>query len=56
MVATTIHITEAQAEWLNDNLFNTSRLCRRIFSKIMNGDIPVEMFTKTETKPPANDI
>jgi hypothetical protein len=51
MVAKTIHITEAQAEWLNDNSFNVSRLARRLFSKIMNGEIPVEMFTRIKTKP-----
>ena len=52
MVATTIHITEAQAQWLEANSFNVSRLCRRIFGKIMNGEVPVEMFTKIDTKPP----
>ena len=46
MVAKTIHITDAQAEWLEANSFNVSRLCRRIFKKIMNGEVPVEMFTK----------
>ena len=52
MVATTIHITEAQAEWLEANSFNVSRLCRRIFSKMISGEVPVEMFNKINTKPP----
>ena len=52
MVAKTIHITDAQAEWLEANSFNVSRLCRRIFKKIISGEVPVEMFTKINTKPP----
>ena len=52
MVAKTIHITEAQAEWLEANSFNVSRLTRRIFAKIISGDVRVEMFTKINRKPP----
>ena len=52
MVATTIHITDEQAQWLEANSFNVSRLCRRIFKKIISGEVPVEMFTKIDTKPP----
>jgi hypothetical protein len=50
MVAKTIHITEAQAEWLDDNAYNVSRLCRKVLSKIMNDDIAKEFFTKNKTK------
>jgi hypothetical protein len=52
MVAKTIHITDEQEEWLEANSFNVSRLCRRIFAKIISGEVPVEMFTKINTKPP----
>ena len=50
MVARTIHITEDQANWLDANAFNVSRLVRRIFGKIMSNEVPVEMFTKIKTK------
>ena len=51
MVAKTIHITESQAEWLDSRSYNVSRLARRIFAKIVSGELPVEMFTMIETKP-----
>mgnify|MGYP006167300727 FL=1 len=50
MVRKTIHITETQAEWLDDNAYNVSRLVRKVLSKIMNDDIAKEFFTKTRSK------
>ena len=50
MVAKTIHITEDQAEWLDDNAYNVSRLCRKVLSKIMNDEIAKEFFIKNKTK------
>ena len=50
MVRKTIHITEAQAVWLDDNAYNVSRLVRKVLSKIMNDDIAKEFFTKNKTK------
>jgi len=50
MVAKTIHITEAQAEWLDDNAYNVSRLCRKVLAKIMNDEIAKEFFIKNKTK------
>ena len=43
MVAKTIHITEAQAEWLDDNAYNVSRLCRKVLDKIINDEIAKEL-------------
>ena len=50
MVRKTIHITEAQAEWLDDNAYNVSRLVRKVLAKIMNDEIAKEFFTKTRSK------
>ncbi len=50
MVAKTIHITEAQAEWLDDNAYNVSRLCRKVLDKIINDEIAKEFFTKNKTR------
>ncbi len=51
MVAKTIHITEEQSNWLEANSFNVSSLVRKIFGKIISGEVPVEMFTGLESKP-----
>ena len=50
MVAKTIHITEAQAEWLDENAYNVSRLCRKVLDKIINDEIAKEFFTKNKTR------
>jgi|TARA_R110000851_G_scaffold86593_1_gene188069 hypothetical protein len=50
MVRKTIHITEEQTAWLDDNAYNVSRLVRKVLSKIMNDDIAKEFFTKNKTK------
>ena len=48
MVARTIHITEAQAVWLDDNAYNTSKYVRKILTKIINKEIFVD--SKIATK------
>ena len=50
MVAKTIHITEAQSQWLDDNAYNVSRLVRKVLSKIMNDEIAKEFFTKNKSR------
>ena len=50
MVRKTIHITETQAEWLDDNAYNVSRLVRKVLAKIMNDEIAKEFFTKNRSK------
>ena len=50
MVRKTIHITEEQTAWLDDNAYNVSRLVRKVLSKIMNDEIAKEFFTKNKTK------
>tara|TARA_R110000765_G_C18620952_1_gene571665 strand:- start:207 stop:503 length:297 start_codon:yes stop_codon:yes gene_type:complete len=52
MVRKTIHITEAQAQWLDDNSYNVSRYIRKIFTLIMTDKDKAEMFnSKIKTKP-----
>jgi len=51
MVRKTIHITEAQADWLDDNAYNVSRLVRKIFNLVMTEERTAEMFSaKIKTK------
>jgi hypothetical protein len=50
MVRKTIHITEEQIAWLDDNAYNVSRLVRKVLSKIMNDEIAKEFFTKNRSK------
>ena len=45
MVRKTIHITEAQADWLDDNAYNVSRLVRKIFNLVMTEERTAEMFS-----------
>ena len=49
MVARTIHITEAQAVWLDDNAYNTSKYVRKILTKIINKEIFVDSKNKTKS-------
>jgi hypothetical protein len=49
MVARTIHITEAQAVWLDDNAYNTSKYVRKILTKIINKEIFVDSKIATKT-------
>ena len=51
-VRKTIHITEAQSLWLNDNSYNVSRYIRKILKTIMSDKEKAEMFSaKIKTKP-----
>ena len=45
MVRKTIHITEAQSLWLNDNSYNVSRYIRKILKTIMSDKEKAEMFS-----------
>jgi hypothetical protein len=48
MVRKTIHITEVQSAWLEDNAYNVSSLCRKILTKIINKEI--DFSTKITSK------
>jgi hypothetical protein len=51
MVRKTIHVTEGQAEWLDNNAYNVSRLVRKVLDKIMNDENAREFFShKIKTK------
>ena len=51
MVRKTIHITETQAEWLDDNAYNVSRLVRKVLDKIINDENARVFFShKIKTK------
>ena len=50
MVAKTIHITEEQAQWLDANAFNVSRLARRIITKLMKDEEMLSAFIGIKTK------
>ena len=45
MVRKTIHITEDQSLWLNDNSYNVSRYIRKILKTIMADKEKAEMFS-----------
>jgi hypothetical protein len=48
-VRKTIHVTQVQADWLEDNAYNVSSLCRKILTKIINKEI--DFSTKIKSKP-----
>jgi hypothetical protein len=45
VVRKTIHITESQAAWLDDNSYNVSRYIRKILKMIMSDKEKAEMFS-----------
>ena len=51
MVRKTIHITQEQTEWLDDNAYNVSRLVRKVLDKIINDENARAFFShKIKTK------
>ena len=51
LILLSIHVTEAQAQWLDDNSYNVSRYIRKIFNLIMTEERAAEMFSaKIKTK------
>ena len=51
MVRKTIHITQEQTEWLDDNAYNVSRLVRKVSDKIINDENARAFFShKIKTK------